>query len=158
MALSIDMRTRPIRWTGRRYERATALALTLGIIAWAIVNLANGWVGFVTIVPIGVRGGTEAAISLARFFAAWVLLLIIVDGARRRLRWLACGFIVLGLGQLFFGYLEPILNTASDIEEAGVPDTGTRPEVTPADLERLHRAATSVGDEILGPPGALPEA
>ena len=68
MALSIDMRTRPIRWTGRRYERATALALTLGIIAWAIVNLANGWVGFVTIVPIGVRGGTEAAISLARFF------------------------------------------------------------------------------------------
>jgi uncharacterized cupin superfamily protein len=44
------------------------------------------------------------------------------------------------------------------IEEAGVPDTGTRMEVTPADLERLHRAATSVGDEILGPPGALPEA
>ena len=48
---------------------------------------------------------------------------------------------------------------ASVIAEAGVPDTGgPRPEVTEADLERLHRAATAVGDEILGPPGALPEA
>ncbi len=116
MALSID--TRPTRLTGRDYERATALALTIGIVAWAIVNLANGWVGFATIVPIGVRGGSEAAISLARLFAAWVLLLIIADGAGRSLRWLASGFIVLGLGQLFFGYLEPILNTASSVNDS----------------------------------------
>ena len=61
MALSID--ARPPLLTGRGYERA-ALAITIGIIAWAIVNLANGWVGFATIVPIGVSGGTEAAISL----------------------------------------------------------------------------------------------
>ena len=45
------------------------------------------------------------------------------------------------------------------IQEAGTPDTGSAPpELTPADLERVNRVATEVGDEILGPPGALPEA
>lgn len=45
------------------------------------------------------------------------------------------------------------------IEEVGTPDTGgAPPEPTPADLERLNRVAAEVGDEILGPPGALPEA
>jgi mannose-6-phosphate isomerase-like protein (cupin superfamily) len=45
------------------------------------------------------------------------------------------------------------------IQEAGTPDTGSAlPELTPADLERANRVAAEVGDEILGPPGALPEA
>jgi mannose-6-phosphate isomerase-like protein (cupin superfamily) len=45
------------------------------------------------------------------------------------------------------------------IQEAGTPDTGgAPPELTPADLERANRVAAEVGDEILGPPGALPEA
>jgi len=45
------------------------------------------------------------------------------------------------------------------IQEAGTPDTGgVPPEITPADLERANRIAVEVGDEILGPPGALPEA
>jgi quercetin dioxygenase-like cupin family protein len=44
------------------------------------------------------------------------------------------------------------------IEEAGTPDTGgAPPQPTPADLERVNRVAAEVGDEILGPPGALPE-
>jgi hypothetical protein len=37
-----------------------------------MINLAIGWVGFAVIVPVGVRGGTEAAVSLARLFAAVV--------------------------------------------------------------------------------------
>jgi quercetin dioxygenase-like cupin family protein len=45
------------------------------------------------------------------------------------------------------------------IQEAGTPDTGgAPPQPTPEDLERANRAAAEVGDEILGPPGALPEA
>jgi quercetin dioxygenase-like cupin family protein len=45
------------------------------------------------------------------------------------------------------------------IQEAGTPDTGAAPpELTPADLERANSVAAKVGDEILGPPGALPEA
>jgi mannose-6-phosphate isomerase-like protein (cupin superfamily) len=45
------------------------------------------------------------------------------------------------------------------IEEVGTPDTGgAPPEPSAADLERANRVAAEVGDEILGPPGALPEA
>jgi mannose-6-phosphate isomerase-like protein (cupin superfamily) len=45
------------------------------------------------------------------------------------------------------------------IQEAGTPDIGgAPPQPTPADLERFGRIAAEVGDEILGPPGALPEA
>jgi quercetin dioxygenase-like cupin family protein len=45
------------------------------------------------------------------------------------------------------------------IEEVGTPDTGgAPPQPSPADLERFNSIAAEVGDEILGPPGALPEA
>jgi quercetin dioxygenase-like cupin family protein len=44
------------------------------------------------------------------------------------------------------------------VQEAGTPDTGVAPPgLTPVDLERANRVAAEVGDEILGPPGALPE-
>jgi hypothetical protein len=95
-----------------------AVASAVGIVAWALVNLANGWVGFAAVVPVGFRGGAEAAISLARLFAALVLVLIVADGIGGRLRWVACGFVVLGLGQLVFGYLEPILQTATDVNDS----------------------------------------
>jgi signal transduction histidine kinase len=95
-----------------------ALALAVGIAAWALVNLASGWVGFAAVVPVGFRGGAEAAISLARLFAALVLVLIVADRVGGRLRWVACGFVVLGLGQLVFGYLEPILQSATDVNDS----------------------------------------
>jgi hypothetical protein len=61
-----------------------AVALAVGIVAWALVNLANGWVGFAAVVPVGFRGGAEAAISLARLFA--VLVLTVADGVGGRRR------------------------------------------------------------------------
>ena len=93
------------------------------IVAWAIANLANGWFGFAALVPVGLRGGEEAASVLVRFFAALVLALFAAAGIGGRLRWVACGFVVLGLGQLLFGYLEPILegdatSTAADLNES----------------------------------------
>lgn len=102
----------------RKKVLVASVALAVGIVAWAVVNLANEWVGFAAVVPVGFRGGTEAAISLARLFAALVLILIVADGIGPRLRWVACGFVVLGLGQLIFGYLEPILDTATDVNDA----------------------------------------
>jgi len=88
------------------------------MIAWVVVNLASGWVGFATFVPNGLRGGMEAAISLARLFAALVLVLIVADGVGARLRWLAAGFVVLGLGQFAFGYIEPILVEETSLDQA----------------------------------------
>ena len=95
-----------------------AVVLAVGIVAWAVVNLANGWVGFAAVVPVGFRGGGEAAISLARLFAALVLVLIVADEIGGRLRWVACGFVVLGLGQLVFGYLEPIIEISPDLNKS----------------------------------------
>ena len=64
------------------------VVLAVGIVTWALVNLANGWVGFAAVVPVGFRVGAEAAISLARLFAALVLVLIVADGIGERLRWM----------------------------------------------------------------------
>jgi hypothetical protein len=94
------------------------LALSVAIIAWAMVNLANGWVGFAAVVPVGFRGGGEAAISLARLFAALVQILIVADRINERLRWAACGFVVLGLGQLIFGYIAPIVQSSPRINDS----------------------------------------
>jgi signal transduction histidine kinase len=102
----------------RRKIVATLVAVAVGIVGWAVVNLANGWVGFAAIVPLGFRGGGEAAISIARLFAAGVLVLIGAPSVDGRLRWVACGFVVLGLGQLIFGYLAPILETTTDLNES----------------------------------------
>jgi hypothetical protein len=56
-----------------------------------------------------VVGGEEAASALARLFAALVLGLFLVDSVGWRARWVAAGLVVLGLGHLVFGYLEPLI-------------------------------------------------
>ena len=45
------------------------------------------------------------------------------------------------------------------ISEAGTPYTGegAPPAPSNADMDRLMRASAELGDEILGPPGAIPE-
>ncbi len=44
------------------------------------------------------------------------------------------------------------------IADVGVPVTGAAPpQASPADLERFSRASAEAGNEILGPPGALPD-
>jgi len=110
----------PVRVAIPTFDRNVVIALgvSAAIILWAIINLLNGWLGFAAIVPDGFRGGSEAAISLARLFAALVLILIVTDGMGPRLRWVACGFVVLGLGQLAFGYVKPILIDDTDLNTA----------------------------------------
>jgi len=110
--------TDPTYSVGYRTTLIATLALAVGVIAWAAINLASGWVGFARVVPEGFRGGGEMAISLARLFAALVLVLIVANGVGDRLRWVALGFLVLGLGQLAFGYIEPIVADAPDVNRS----------------------------------------
>jgi signal transduction histidine kinase len=86
---------------------ATALAVL--IVVWAAANLWSGGEGFALLVPDGVVGGEEAASALARLFAALVLGLFLADAVGWRARWVALGLMVLGLGHLVFGYLEPMV-------------------------------------------------
>ena len=44
------------------------------------------------------------------------------------------------------------------VSEVGTPDDGSGvPPAAPTDMELLQRVSAELGDEILGPPGALPE-
>ena len=61
------------------------------------------------LVSDGLQGGEEAASALARLFAALVLGLFLADETGWRARWVAGGLVVLGLGHLIFGYLEPLI-------------------------------------------------
>jgi signal transduction histidine kinase len=69
----------------------------------------SGGEGFAVLVSDKVVGGEEAASAVARFFAALVLGLFLADTVGWRARWVAGGLVVLGLGHLIFGYLEPLL-------------------------------------------------
>jgi signal transduction histidine kinase len=68
-----------------------------------------GGEGFAELVSDTVVGGEEAASALARLFAALVLGLFLADAVGWRARWVAGGLVVLGLGHLIFGYLEPLI-------------------------------------------------
>jgi len=87
----------------------TVAALAVLIVAWAIVNLAAHGAGFAVLVSGRLLGSEEAASSLARLFAALVLVLSIAEDEDWRLRWVAAGLVVLGLGHLIFGYIEPLI-------------------------------------------------
>jgi len=79
------------------------------VVVWAAMNLLSGGEGFAVLVSDKVVGGEEAASALARLFAALVLGLFLADAVGWRARWVAGGLVVLGLGHLIFGYLEPLI-------------------------------------------------
>src|SRR5215208_1809577 len=86
-----------------------AAVLVVSVVAWAATNLILGGEGFAELVSDKVVGGEEAASALARLFAALVLGLFLADAVGWRARWVAGGLVVLGLGHLIFGYLEPLI-------------------------------------------------
>jgi len=86
-----------------------AAVLAALVVAWATINLLAGGEGFAVLVSDTVVGGEEAASALARLFAALVLGLFLADAIGWRARWVAGGLVVLGLGHLLFGYLEPLI-------------------------------------------------
>src|SRR5215210_480058 len=86
-----------------------AAVLAIFVVAWAAMNLLAGGEGFAVLVSDTVVGGEEAASALARLFAALVLGLFLADAVGWQARWVAAGLVVLGLGHLVFGYLEPLI-------------------------------------------------
>ncbi|MBA2276560.1 MAG: hypothetical protein H0W06_02240, partial [Chloroflexia bacterium] len=94
-------------------DRATAewIAGTLaaGVLLWLAFSLFTDWVHISVDLSERVRSGEDVASSVARLFAALALGLVPREEGGRRLHWLAAGFLVLGLGQLAFGYVQPVL-------------------------------------------------
>jgi len=88
---------------------AAAAVLAACIFGWAAVNLLVGGTGFAALVSEEFHGSVESASALVRFFAALVLGLFLVEEAGWRMRWVAGGMVVLGLGHLVFGYVEPVI-------------------------------------------------
>jgi signal transduction histidine kinase len=86
-----------------------AAVLAALVVVWAATNLLSGGEGFAVSVSDKVMGGEEAASALARLFAALVLGLFLADAVGWRARWVAGGLVVLGMGHLVFGYLEPLI-------------------------------------------------
>jgi hypothetical protein len=85
-----------------------AAVLAALVVVWAATNLLSGGEGFAVLVSDEVVGGEEAS-ALARLFAALVLGLFLANAVGWRVRWVAGGLVVLGLGHLIFGYLEPLI-------------------------------------------------
>ena len=76
---------------------------------WAAVNLISEGASFAVLITDKARVGDQAATALAELFGALVLSMYSTNEAGSRLHWLASGFVVLGLGHLAFGYVEPNL-------------------------------------------------
>ena len=85
-----------------------AVATAAIVVGWAALVFAVEQARFVVLAP-RVQIGVEAASGLARLFCAFVLFLFPDERVAPRLRWIAGGFVVLGLGGLVFGYLQPVL-------------------------------------------------
>ncbi|HEV2108136.1 MAG TPA: HAMP domain-containing sensor histidine kinase [Thermomicrobiales bacterium] len=87
-----------------------ALLLALALVAWAVAGLAFNRVRLAT-VALETQVGMEAASALARLFGALVLALSPAGQTGQRLRWVAGGLAVLGVGRLLFGYVPPLVGS-----------------------------------------------
>jgi signal transduction histidine kinase len=85
--------------------------LAVALLLSAIVTLVNDRAHF-SIYSTTVEVGLESASALARLFGALVLFLFPWEKAENRLRWVAAGLAVLGIGGLIFGFIGPLFDTA----------------------------------------------
>lgn len=97
----------PLRWT------LIFVSLAVFLIGWSAFYFAAGGEGFALVVSDKLGGEEEAISAVARIFAALVLWLFSDEESGPRLKWVAAGLIVLGLGHLIFGSLEPLLETSA---------------------------------------------
>lgn len=97
---------------GRR-ARVVAIGAAGLAIGWAAAILLFDPIQFVLFTP-KTKTGFELSLAFLRLFVALVLALFPDDLVRERLRWVAVGFLILGLGSLIFGYLIPVVDLATD--------------------------------------------
>jgi signal transduction histidine kinase len=94
----------------RRSVLVAAGVLAALIVALALADFFVEPLRFKVAVPPWFSGDEELAAAVVRFFGALVLFLFPADDeVGRRLRWVAGGFFILGLGYLVFGYIEPLV-------------------------------------------------
>lgn len=91
--------------------------LTFGLLLSAIVTLTDTR-AHVTVYSATGEVGLESASALARLFAALVLFLFPWDKAENRLRWVAAGLGVLGLGGLIFGFIGPLFSAGLGVNSS----------------------------------------
>jgi hypothetical protein len=87
------------------------------MIAWAVVILTVRQVQAAVLAP-QVQTGAEAASAFAWLCGALVLVLFPSERVGHRLHWVAGGLVVLSLGGLVFGYMQPLLHGAPDLNTA----------------------------------------
>src|SRR5437868_9588053 len=105
LARSVPSRCRTVtdpRWQG------LAAGLAVLVIAWSVAIMTIPAARFAVTAPVA-QAGVEAASALARLFAALVLFLFPTERSGPRLHWVAGGLVVLGLGDLVFGYIPALL-------------------------------------------------
>lgn len=102
------------RWSNVQARWGLAAITALTIVAWLSAVLLFNSVRFVIFSPRG-NTGFEVFLALGQLFAALVLALTGAAPARPRLKWVATGLLILGLGALGFGYLYPLLNESPDL-------------------------------------------
>ena len=92
-------------------KRAPVVAGTLAVLVavWAAVALAVEGPGFAIPASERLHGVEEATLAFSRLFAALVLALFLSGGEGWRMRWVAAGLAVQGVGHLIFGYVEPLV-------------------------------------------------
>jgi signal transduction histidine kinase len=98
--------------------------------AWSLTGVAGalviGWIAVIFLVDRArfvalspeLQAGVAAASGFARLFGALVLFLVPLAGTATRLRWIAAGISVLGLGGLLFGFLYPLLDKPFSVDAA----------------------------------------
>src|SRR3954469_21501796 len=91
----------------RRRVWALAIVAAAFVLGWAALVFVVPDIRFVVLAPRA-KTGFEVFLALLRFFAALVILFFPDERIANRLRWVALGFLLLGLGGPGYGYLSPI--------------------------------------------------
>src|ERR671932_411993 len=122
LARSVPSRCRTgtdLRW------QILAAGLAVLVIAWSVAIVAIPGARFAVTAPVA-QAGVESASALARLFAALVLFLFPTERSGSRLHWVAGGLVVLGLGDLVFGYIPALLGAHTPLTTAIYEGLGVR--------------------------------
>src|SRR5918912_2750096 len=117
-----DVRWRPALLGLARTPALVAAGVALPVLAWAVVVLTVRGAQFAVLAPRA-QTGVEAASAFAGLFGALVVVLFPSERVGHRLHWVAGGLVVLGLGDLVFGDVQPLLHNVQPLH--GVPDLNT---------------------------------
>jgi signal transduction histidine kinase len=109
-----DARWRPALLDIARTPTLVAAGVAVPVLAWAVVILTVRGAQFAVLAPHA-QTGVEAASALAGLFGALVVVLFPSERVGHRLHWVAGGLVVLGLGDLVFGDVQPLLHNVQPL-------------------------------------------